>query len=112
MVLKNLIDFRFNQGEGKYIIAFSFGVRWVKDTKDNQTCFKKQQIKDAVAYLFFNCYSTIDHKNFCQIISILMGPDTVLFFANLFLYFYESKSMNALKENNLITTRKLKPVLQ
>ena len=36
-----------------------------------------------------------------------MGSDPALFFANLFLYFYESKWMNELKKNDLIKARKL-----
>ena len=36
-----------------------------------------------------------------------MGSDPAPFFANLFLYFYESKWMNKLKKNDLIKARKL-----
>ena len=107
MVLKKLIDFRFDGGEDKYIVVCSYGVSWIKDTKDNQICLNKQQIKDAVADLLLNCYLTVGHKNFCQIISILMGSDAASFFANLFLHFYESKWMNEIKKSDLIKTRKL-----
>ena len=63
--------------------------------------------KDAVAYLLFNCYFTVGPKIFCQIIGIPMGSDPTRFFANLFLYFYESTWMNELKKNDLINARKL-----
>ena len=33
------------------------GAHWVKDIKDNQICLNKQQIKDAVAYLFLIDFS-------------------------------------------------------
>ena len=36
-----------------------------------------------------------------------MGSDPARFFANLFLYFYESKWMNELKKSDLIKARKL-----
>ena len=36
-----------------------------------------------------------------------MVSDPALFFANLFLYFYESKWINELKKNDLIKARKL-----
>ena len=36
-----------------------------------------------------------------------MGSDPALYFANLFLYFYESKWINELKKNDLIKARKL-----
>ena len=65
--------------------------RWVKNIKDNVICLNKQQIKDAVAYLLFNCYFTVGPKIFCQIIVNPMGFDPAPLFANLFLYFYESK---------------------
>ena len=44
---------------------------------------------------------------FCDIICIPMGSDPALFFANLFLYFHESKWINQLKMNDLIKARKL-----
>ena len=58
--------------------------------KDNLKCLNKQQIKDAVAYLHFNCYFNVGPKIFCWITGIPMGSDLALFFANLFLYFYGS----------------------
>ena len=64
-------------------------------------------MKDAVAYLLLNFYFTVCPKIFCQIIGIPMGSDSAPIFANLFLYFYESKWMNELKKNELIKARKL-----
>ena len=85
------------------LIINNYGVRCVKNIKDNVICLNKQQVKDAVAYLLFNCYFTVGLKIFCQI----MGSDPATFFANLFLYFYESKCMNELQKNDLIKARKL-----
>ena len=107
MVVNSLIDFCFDGGESKYITVNNYGARWVKNIKDNVICLNKQQIKDAVAYLLLNCYFTVGPKIFCQIIGIPMGSDPAPFFANLFLYFYESKWMNELKKNDLIKARKL-----
>ena len=50
---------------------------------------------------------TVGPKIFCQIIGIPVGSDPAPFFANYFLYFYESKWMNELKKNDLIKARKL-----
>ena len=58
-VLNSLIDFCFGGRETKYIKVNSCSARWVENFKDNVVCFKKQQIKDAVAYLFSNCYFTV-----------------------------------------------------
>ena len=81
MVLNCLTDFCFDEGESKYITVKSCGVRWVKHIKYNGICLNKQQINDAVAYLLFNCYFTVDPKIFCQIIGIPMGSDPAPFFA-------------------------------
>ena len=78
-----------------------------KKNQDNLICPNKQQIKDAVAYLLFNCCFAVGPKIFCQIIGFPTGSDPALFFANLFLYFYESKWMDKLKKNVLIKARKL-----
>ena len=107
MVLNNLIDFCFDGGKGKYITVNNYGGRWVKNIKNNVIYLNKQQIKDAVAYLLLNCNFTVSFKIFCQIIGIPMGSDPAPFFANLFLYFYESKWINELKKNDLIKARKL-----
>ena len=102
MVVNSLIDFCFDGGENKYFTVKNRGARWVKNTKDNVICLNKQQIKDAVASLLFNCYFTVDPKIFRQITGIPMGSDPAPLFVNLFLYFYESKWMNKLKKNDLI----------
>ena len=101
MILNSLIDSRFEGGERKYIIVNNYGARCVKNIKDNVICLNKQQIKDAVAYLLFNCCFTAGTKIFCQNIGIPMGSDPVPFFANLFLYCYKSKLMNKLKKYDL-----------
>ena len=110
MALNSLIDLCFDGGESKYITVNNYGARWVKNIKDNVICLNKQQIKDAVAYLLLNCYFIVGPKIFCQIIGIPMGSDTASSFANLFLYFYESKWMNEWM-NDLIKARKLCNIL-
>ena len=107
MLLNSLIDFCFDGGENKYITVNNYGVRWLKNIKDNVICLNKQQIKDAVAYLLVNCFFTVGLKIFCQIIGIPIGSDPAPFFANLFLYRYESKWKNELKKNDPIKARKL-----
>ena len=55
IVLNSLMNFYFDGGENKYITVNNYGARWVKNIKDSVICLKKQQIKDSVAYLLFNC---------------------------------------------------------
>ena len=107
MVLNSLIDFCLDGGECKYITVNNYGTRWINNVKNNVICLSKQQIKDAVAYLLLNYYFTVGPKIFCQITGIPMGSDPAPFFANLFLYLYESKWMNELKKTDLIEARKL-----
>ena len=97
MVLYHLIDFCFDGGENKFIQINKFVARWIREVNNNRICFSKQQMKDAVSYLFSNCYFTVGPKIFCQIIGIPMGSDPAPFFANLFLYYYERRWMNELK---------------
>ena len=79
MVLNSLINFCFDVGKSKYVTVNSYGSRWVKNVKDNVISLNKQQIKDAVAYLFFNSYFIVYSKVFCKIIGISMGSDPVPF---------------------------------
>ena len=65
------------------------------------------KMKDAVSYLLSNCYFTVGPKIFCMIIGIPMRSEPAQFFANLFLYYYESRWMNELKKKDLIKARKL-----
>ena len=106
VVLNSLIDFCLDGGTNKYITVNNYGARWVKNIKDNVICLNKQQIKDAAAYLLFNCYFIVGPKVLCQIIGIPMGSNPAAFSANSFLYFYGSKWMNELKKNDLMKARK------
>ena len=79
MVLDSLIDFCFDGGESKHITVNNHRARWVKTFKDNLICLNKQQVKDAVSHLLFNCHFTVDPKIFCQIIGIPTGSDITPF---------------------------------
>ena len=68
MVLNTLTDFCFDGGES--VTVNNYGAHWVKNIKDNVICINKQQMKDVVDYLLFNCYFTVGPKIFCQIIGI------------------------------------------
>ena len=86
-VLHKLIDFCFDGGTKNFILINKFGARCIDNRKNDQLCFSKQDVKDAVTCLLCNCYFTVGSKLFCQIIGIPMGSDPAPFFANLFLYF-------------------------
>ena len=55
-------------------------------------------MKDVLSYLLSNCLLVLGLKNFCQIIGIPIGYDSAQFSDNLFLYYYESRWVNSLKQ--------------
>ena len=61
-------------------------------------CFNKEKMKDVLSYLLSNCLFVLGLKNFCQIIGIPIGSDSAQFSDNLFLYYYENKWVNSLKQ--------------
>lgn len=68
--------------------------------------FTKQSILDAVTYLLHNCHFKLGNKLFRQCIGIPMGSDPAPFFANLFLFHYESSWLKEVKKSNNILARK------
>ena len=57
-------------------------------------------------FLINNCYFTVGDKLLRQVIGIPMGLDPAPYFANDFLFSYESKWLNKTKKNNNILARK------
>ena len=55
-------------------------------------------MKDVLSYLLSNYLLVLGLKNFCQIIGIPIGSDSAQFSDNLFLYYYESRWVNSLKQ--------------
>ena len=79
MVFNSLIDFCFDGGESKYITVNGYRGCLVKNIKKIVICLNKQQVKDAVNYLSFNCYFMFDPQIFCQIIGFPMRSDPAPF---------------------------------
>lgn len=51
--------------------------------------------------LLSNCFFRLGNKVFQQVIRISMGSDPALFFANLFLFYYENKWINKIKQTDI-----------
>ena len=105
-VLNSLVDFCFNGGSCKFVAITSQGAKWVDNPQNYNICFNKCSIKKAVIYLLQNCFFTVGKALFRQRIGIPMGSDPAPFFANLFLYHYESSWLNNLKKTELHKARK------
>ena len=101
--LLKLIDFCFNGGNKKYIKISNWGnASWGKKTQ-NSVGFTKNSLKVAVKHLIENCFFTVGNAVLRQAIGIPMGIDPAPFWANLFLYAYETNYMS-----NLISLDKVK----
>ena len=98
----------FKGGCKKCIAINRFGkAHWVDNSsKSRQHYYTKESIIDAVLYIVKNCYFKLGDKLFRQDIGIPMGSDPSPFFANLFLYHYESSWLKNVKKSNNILARK------
>ena len=105
-VLNELIDFCFKGGTHDLIAITSRYARWTSKKKHLNVVFHKELIKEAINYLMHNCHFTFGKTLFKQIIGIPMGSDPAPYFANLFLYHFESKWTKSLKKIDTIRARK------
>ena len=105
-VLDSLIEFCFKGGTCAFIAVTDYEARWVQNHSQYKTVFNNSSIKAAVRYLMNNCYFTLGNHLFRQIIGIPMGSDPAPYFANLFLYFYESKWLKKIQRTDLRRARR------
>ena len=89
-VLSEMIEFVFNSSERNKIGFSSSSVYWTSKGKD-KWFFSKSSLVSAVKFLIEKCYFTVGNLVFKQDIGIPMGIDPAPFWANLFLYYFESK---------------------
>ena len=103
--LSEIIKFIFKGGRNSTISVGKHGKAcWSRNSyKAN---YDIDKITNAVKYLLDNCHFKFGNKLFRQIVGIPMGSDPAPFFANLFLYQYESRWLNKMKKENYILVRK------
>ena len=68
--------------------------------------YSLQEIKSCLEFLINNSFFQVGSKIFRQVIGIPMGSDSASFFANLFLFFYESRWLKSIKNTNYGVARK------
>ena len=106
-VLHKIIDFVFKGGtRDKISINGQGNANWAKTTNKAHKSFTKGSIKAAVTFLITNCFFKLGNKLFRQDIGIPMGSDPAPFFANLFLYHYESLWLKKISKTNNTLARK------
>ena len=105
--LSGLIKFIFKGGTRSTISINKYGIaRWTKYANNSQVKYDLDKILRAVKFLLDNCHFKFGNKIFRQIVGIPMGSDPAPYFANLFLYRYESRWLNKMKKENNILARK------
>ena len=90
MVLNKIVDFCFKQHTQEYLSLKNGNIQWTR-AKPNGVSFTKASLKQAIYYLVSNSYFMLGNMLFLQAIGIPMGVDPAPFFANLFLFYYESE---------------------
>ena len=112
-VLHEIIDFVFDGGRNsksgnrKYLTLFNKECVWTK-TKHGYNSFTKSNIKQMVSFLIKECYFTIGNLLFRQCVGIPMGIDPAPFWANLYLYKYESDFISDLIKNDKVKAYRYK----
>ena len=104
-VLNKLIDFAFKgMPHGKISISDNGLARWCHTSKN--FVFNKVRLKESVRFLINNSYFQLGECLFQQVIGIPMGSDPAPFFANLFLFYFESEWMERQTKNNFTSAKK------
>ena len=105
-VLNEITDFAFKVGMGDYGTVYSSGAFWSQSKSKTGRSYSLQEIKSCLEFLINNSFFQVGSKIFRQVIGIPMGSDSASFFANLFLFFYESRWLKSIKNTNYGVARK------
>ena len=105
--LAAIIKFVFKGGTKTTISINKYGIaQWKKYAITSPCNYDLDKTLRAVKYLLDNCHFKFGNKLFRQIVGIPMGSDPAPYFANLFLYRYESKWLYKMKKENNVLARK------
>ena len=111
--LSGIIRFIFKGGTRSTISIDKYGIaRWTKYVNNLLVKYDLDKILRAVKFLLDNCHFKFGNKTFRQIVGIPMGSDPAPYFANLFLYCYESTWLNKMKKGNSLLARKFGSVFR
>ena len=111
--LNEIIEFAFKGGTSDAVYVTKHGASW-RGSKNNidQRAYKKCSIKSALKYVIENSFFHVGDITFRQTIGIPIGSDPAPFFANLFLYIYESKFLSELKKSDPTRARKFRHIFR
>ena len=108
--LNEIIDFCFKGGISNAVYVTENNASWRKSGKARS--YTKGLIKRALKYDIDNSYFHVGDKVFRQKIGIPIGSDPAPFFANLFLYVYESKFIANLLKTDPDRARRLRHIFR
>ena len=105
-VLNKLVDFTFNNNNRKYM-SVTKTANWVTGKIPVKKLYDVKKVKWVLKYLIENCYFTVGNILFRQNIGIPMGSDPAPFFANLFLFSFESEWIKKTKKDDYGRVKRL-----
>ena len=104
--LSDIMKFVFDAGSSKYIIISDYGkAYWAKSKHKHCASFSKNSLINSVKHLIEKCFFSVGRVIMRQAIGIPIGIDTAPFWANLFLYQFEHRYMDALIPEDRMSAR-------
>jgi hypothetical protein len=110
LALDEIIDFCFKGGISKAVYIGLHGASWRESGEARM--YSKRLIKTALRYAIENAFFHVGDKVFRQKIGIPIGSDPAPFFANLFLYVYESKFISNLLKTDPARARRFRHIFR
>ena len=104
--LNDIVDFAFQGGVANAVYINKYGASW-RNSADARA-YTKNDIKKALKYSIENAYFQVGNTVLRQKIGIPIGSDPAPFFANLFLYIYESRFINHLLKTDPARAQKFR----
>ena len=108
--LNDIVDFAFQGGVANAVYINKYGASW-RNSADARA-YTKNDIKKALKYSIENAYFQVGNTVLRQKIGIPIGSDPAPFFANLFLYIYESRFINHLLKTDPARAHKFRHVFR
>ena len=100
--LKTFVDRVFDIKKKKYICIRQRAAFFSDKKQNNMPCFTKNEYIDCLNFLIVNSYVIFKGVIFRQIIGIPMGTNSAPHMANIYLFEYEYKYIQQLKNSNKI----------
>ena len=105
-VLSKIVDSVFNDTTRVFICVGKKSAYWVKG-KSSKYMYTATEVKECISFLINNAYFRVGKSIFRQKVGIPIGSDPAPFFANLFLFYYESEWIKRTSRVDFAKARRL-----